>query len=238
MNGRPRRRAALQGRSRPPAEAARLAHGGTWLVSRRLWISDTIVSKSSASALLMSQWMRASCAVGLRNMPKVPLTRFANPLCSLFSLAVRLALIAIRGGSPQNARQPAHRHRRSSRSCFAPYRQRFSRPPGPRGSSCPREVQPGRMRARRDVHRGLPSRLLDLGPAVGPLATSWRRRQPRGAGFIDDQPSKGERLIQGCAHGFKSMRLSAVARGTHRQANELQTCVRLRLLFWLSTNAL
>src|SRR3546814_10463133 len=66
--------------------------------SNRRWISDTIVSKSSASSFVIDQYMRGSWAVGLRNMPKAPRTRFANPLCSLRWLPVVRAFIASRGG--------------------------------------------------------------------------------------------------------------------------------------------
>lgn len=53
-----------------------------------------MVSRSSASSLDMDQWIRASCAVGLRNIPNVPRTKLANPLYSLRSLAVARVLIA------------------------------------------------------------------------------------------------------------------------------------------------
>ena len=51
----------------------------------------------------MAQRMRALCAFGFLNIPKVPLIRFAKPLCSLRWLSLASALIASRGDGPQQA---------------------------------------------------------------------------------------------------------------------------------------
>lgn len=190
--------------------------------SSRLCISETIVRRSSASSLVMTQCIRASCAVGFRNIPKVPFTRFAKPVCPLFSLSV-LPMIDDKHGLLSAKRSVHQRAAIISEARQAAYLvpdalHRFLH----HGNSCRRAALHGKTRVRGDV-RPAPQgqREAPVSAVVLPQASS----QPKqGSVFPYRQRQARRKLIPDLDrhHRLEALWFTTIACWAHRQPNELQ----------------
>ena len=67
-------------RRKPPFTTLQIRRGSNHVcttmrdASNRLWVRETSDSRSSASSLVITHFTLASCAIGFRNIPNVPLT--------------------------------------------------------------------------------------------------------------------------------------------------------------------
>lgn len=122
--------------------------------SMRRCISETIEKGSSASSFDICQWTLGACAVVLRNMLKVPLTKLQNPRFSLFSLSLARVLIAHRlvtAKGPIGKDCPIIRQIGTLLDFF---RRRFSRPRARHENSYLRAIPPGKSAERPGERRG------------------------------------------------------------------------------------